>query len=377
MFTLLDRYIARQYLINVVLLLVILFSFVVMIDVTLNLQRFVNVAVREAQRQNQELTGVRRWVVATLLVANLWWPRLLQLFNYVIGLALIAGMGFTVTQMVRHRELVAVMASGVSLYRVMRPIMAVAVVMLGVRALNQELVMPRIAHLVARDNSEAARRDYSTFPVDLMSDGQGRNFLARSFDPAGERLEGLSIYERDEAGRVTRRIDAESAEYRGGRWQLRGGLAWPMEPRSAGPLQADPEPVSEVVSDLSGTAILSQRYRTFAENLSARQILGMLGDERLKPELRQSLTRIMLGRASLTVATVLCLIVAVPFFLTREPRSMVVQTLKCAPVALGSLLGATLAVVAPMPGLPVELSVFVPVIALLPTAIALGTSIKT
>jgi hypothetical protein len=63
--------------------------------------------------------------------------------------------------------------------------------------------------------------------------------------------------------------------------------------------------------------------------------------------------------------------------LTREPRNMVVQSLKCAPVAVGSLLGSTLAILAPIPGLPVELGVFLPVLALLPVAIAGATSIKT
>ena len=56
---------------------------------------------------------------------------------------------------------------------------------------------------------------------------------------------------------------------------------------------------------------------------------------------------------------------------------MVAQTLKAAPISIGALLGSILGTAAPLPGLPVEAAVFVPVLALLPMAIAMLTSMKT
>ena len=75
--SLIDRYIARQYLINVAVLLVILFCFVVAIDVALNLDRFVRVAEELARQDTDDPSRVRVGLIAGFLIADLWWPRLL------------------------------------------------------------------------------------------------------------------------------------------------------------------------------------------------------------------------------------------------------------------------------------------------------------
>ena len=94
---------------------------------------------------------------------SLRWPILL-------GVVLIGGMGFTCAQLVRHRELVAVLASGVSLRRIARPILIVAIMLIGLQALNQELVLPRIAPLLTRDHGEAGKRGLGADRVKLVGD---------------------------------------------------------------------------------------------------------------------------------------------------------------------------------------------------------------
>ncbi|MFN7440538.1 MAG: LptF/LptG family permease [Phycisphaerales bacterium] len=371
----LDRAVARQFLINILLLLVILFSFVVVVDVSLNLQRFVNQAERLAAQRGETLEGARRFLSAALLVVDLWWPRLLQLFNYLIGFVLVGAMGFTVSQMVRNRELVAMMASGVSLYRVARPLLLVGVGVLGVQVLNQELVMPQIAPLVARSNTQAGDRTLAQFPVQLAPDGSGRLWQAASFDPVAGRLSDVNIWERDSAGRAQRRISATHATFIDGRWVFVGGRVRNLRIEAGGP--RDAQSVASITSDLDPTALVAQRYRTYATNLSWRQIREVLASPKVKPELAEQLTRVGWGRLSQIICTFLTLVVSIPFFLTREPLNPVIQSLKCAPVAVGSLLGATLAIMQPIPGLPVELAAFIPVLTLLPVAIAMGTSIKT
>src|SRR6056297_2814666 len=113
----LERYIARLYLVNVITLFVMLAGFVVTIDVIMNLDEFSRAADRELQRAGSDDSPLRHALVTTLFIFHLWWPRLLQLFGYLAGLVLIAAMGFTCAQLVRHREFVAILASGVSLHR--------------------------------------------------------------------------------------------------------------------------------------------------------------------------------------------------------------------------------------------------------------------
>ena len=65
--------------------------------------------------------------------------------------------------------------------------------------------------------------------------------------------------------------------------------------------------------------------------------------------LANKMARIAWGRLSALISTVLSLVIALPFFLTREPRNMVVQSRKCTPIALGCLLGGVLGAAAPIP----------------------------
>ena len=216
MLTILDRYIARQYLINVAALLVILFSFVVTIDVSLNFDRFVNLAerwLRDGDPAGQP-DALRKGLTVVFLIVDLWWPRLLQLFNFLLGVVLLGAMGFTCSQLVRHRELVAVLASGQSLYRVARPILLVALALTGLQILNQELVIPRIAPLLTRDHGDAGKRGLGLNHIKLIRDSKDRLLCARVFDADKGTLGDVSIIERDAQGLATAVISAKAARWR-------------------------------------------------------------------------------------------------------------------------------------------------------------------
>ncbi|MDX9912298.1 MAG: LptF/LptG family permease [Phycisphaerales bacterium] len=366
--SILDRAIARQYLINVVALVVILFSFIVAIDVSLNVDRFVSVA----QKLGPEDGLVRRAVVTISLVIDFWWPRLLQLFGYMLGMVLVAGMGFTVAQMVRHRELVAIMASGQSLHRVARPIIAVAIALTLVQAANQELIQPRIAHLLTRDHGDTGSRSLGTMPVELCRDGRGRLLYARSFDADAGQLGGVIIIVRNADGLAKEVIRAEEARWDGSAWVLANGVAESRE--TAG----ESHPVDRFETDLDPAALRMRRFKDYAQALSFRQTgevlsRGNLLDERTRAEF----TRLRWGRVSVWVSNLLALVVAMPFYLTRVPRNMMLQTLRCAPVAGLGLVGGVLGAGAGIPGVPAGLAVFVPVMILAPLAVAAATSVKT
>ncbi|MCA9298555.1 MAG: hypothetical protein KDA28_05785, partial [Phycisphaerales bacterium] len=100
-------------------------------------------------------------------------------------------------------------------------------------------------------------------------------------------------------------------------------------------------------------------------------------DLTVDPDRRAELERIRLGRVSVIVANILALLIALPFFVTREPVNMVVQSLRCAPIAITALMGGILGAYAPIPGLPASIGVFVPVMILLPIALGMVSSIRT
>ncbi len=378
---LLDRYIARQYLINVVALIVILFSFVVTIDAALQFDRLMRVAEGFLRSSNgdPEPSTVRRFLVTVFLVADLWWPRLLQLFNYTLGLVMVGGMGFTFSQLVRGRELVAVLASGQPLRRVARPVLIVSLGLTGLQVLNQEVVIPRIAPLLTRDHGDAGKRSLAASRVHLCPDSQNRLWYASSFDPETRTMRDVTIWERDRSGLAERVITAPSASWRAGGWDLEGGQAERRRPpeQIEGGRLPPPETVERVETDLDPTSLTMRRFESFRQSLSWTQLARLLSRPDLSEQRREPLQRIAWGRVSIMVSNLLGLIIAMPFFLRREPCSMVVQSLKGAPVAIGALMGGVLGASTVIPGVPVPLGVFIPVLVLAPIAVAAATSVKT
>lgn len=372
--SILDRYIARQFLVNTIALFVILCGFVVVIDVIMNMDRFLRLAERVGAEQGEPAEGLRKLLMAVVLVADLWWPKLLQLYNFLLGMVLVAAMGFTGAQLTRQREFIAMMAAGIGLHRVMRPMLLVALALTGVQLLNQELVIPRIAPLLVREHRDAGRHSLGVSALALTRDGRGNLFRAETFDADTGELGGVFVMERDESQRAVRAIRADRAVYREGGWDLVNGVA---EPRGRAP-GAGTTPVDRVETSLDPDRLRMQRFESYKHALSFQQVGRMLAQDTLTdPDQRATLQRIRWGRFAMMLSGLLALVIAMPFYIQRVPTNMVVQSLKCAPVAIAALIGGILGASAAIPGIPAGIAVFLPVMILSVVAIAQVSGLKT
>lgn len=402
--SLLYRVIARQYLFNVAVLLLLLFALIVGIDFSLQFDEYtraageiakadesqrlaaLNVPAEEIARQTRDMKsfGMRLEVarLAILVAFDLWWPRLFVLYNYLLGLVLVGAMGFTISQMVRHRELVAIVAGGISLTRLAIPIFAVAVGLTVLQGVNREVVVPQLAEMLTRDKRDAGKSKLDAMPLNLAPDTRGRLFFSDRFDPSTGTIFKPLILERDENGTLTRKITAAAAvwdrdaiEPGRGAWRLTDGVG---ERRL--PDRVVTEPVMVLESDLDPTTIKLRRYDSYRQNLSFARLTDLMNRYRSEgagPEKLEPLDRIRFSRFGVMFSNLLALAICLPFYLTREPANMLVRTIYAAPLALTALLGATLGSAAAIPGLPPAIAAFVPTLALLPLAIAAATSIKT
>ncbi len=370
--TLLDRYIARLYLANVLALAFALAAFIVGVDMMLNMKRFVEAAERVAP---EGASGLHLTALTALGVIDIWGPRLVQLLTYLSSLVLVAAMGFTCASLLRRRELIAALASGVSLHRLAWPFVAVAATALVIGSAAQELVLPEVAHLLPRSAREAHQRTLDSVRVPLLKDGSGRLWYAAEYDPASETMTRVSVWERGEEGEAQRRIQAESASWDGREWRLEGA----SEERAG---RAVPTPLPDdfaIRTDLDPTSVLVRRVRGYGQNLSWREIGETLaiGEASIDPAERRRLEAIRWGRPALLATNLLGLIIALPFFLRRTPGNMTVQALKCAPVLLLAMVGGALGAAAPLQGVPPQIGVFLPTFVLLPIAIAAVSLVKT
>ncbi|MBL8746609.1 MAG: LptF/LptG family permease [Phycisphaerae bacterium] len=373
--SLLDRYIARQYVVNILTLLLIVASLIVAVDVVINLDRFTGRAEQLAQSGEGGSRGaLHRTLLTGLLIADLWGPRLLQLFTYLNGVVLIAAMGFTCSHLVRHREFVAMLAGGISLHRAARPFLVVGAMMLCVQAVVQEVALPRVAHLLSRDAGDAGKRRLDAFPLHLTPDREGRLWYARSFDDDERALVDLAVWEHDSEGNLTRTIVAERASWDGTGWNLRGGLATRSVDGAA--VQQKPEPIGRIESTLDPDRIKVRSLQGFTGTLSWGQITALLKTG-ADPQTLEQLDRTRWSRVASLLGSFLALWGAVSVFLVRAPKPMLKPALKAAPVALGGFAAAAVASSASIPGLPVWFGAFLPCVVLLSVAIALSTGVET
>ncbi len=362
------RHIAVRYTKNVGALFVVLFAFVLVVDIFLNMRGYISAGeLRESEGEGGSVAA------ATIaVIASLWGPRLLQLFTYLLGIVLVAGMGFTCAQFVRRREFIAALASGMSLHRLMLPFLLVALAFSALSILNQEFALSAVGHLLPRDADDVAGGVVPGVQGPIATDPDGRVFYAVRFRPEEQKLDDVHIWERTETGAIARRIEADAAVWDGSGWRLENGRAEvPTRPSAY-------VPVERVDSDLDPRLILLNQVKGYGQSLSWREIASTLaGAERLDAQSRQELLRIALARVALIVSNLLTLVIAMSFFIVKVPGNLIAQTLKVAPMGMLALVGGTLGVAAPLPGLAVQLAVFVPSLVLLPIAIWALTTIRS
>lgn len=374
-----NRYIAIQFLTNVVAMFVILYLFIITIDVFFNLNRFSGAASRAMEADGGEAGGLAQLFVTIKLVANLWWPRMLLLFGHLSGVVLIAAAGFTCTQLVRHRELVALLASGVGLHRLAAPFLVIGGVVAGGQIALQELAVPRIAHLLIRDVGDSASTTIDSFRLSPVSDKDSRVLTAARYDDGTRTLTSPTFFLRDDQGRLLQTIRADSAQWDGAAWALTNGTSRREGQGALSDSAGTPliEVVGRVESPLDPARLLLHYRSEFAQHLSWGQLGEMIEGGGISRETARRLDRIRWGRPASALCNLLTLFAVLPIFLVRMPQPMVKPTMRAAPIAGLGLGAAVVAATVALPGLPAAVGAFVPALILAPVALAVFSGMKS
>ena len=363
----LDRYVVSRFLWNFVALFSALYLFGVAVDVVISTSKFLeaaDIAVREG-RAGSRFTGF------VVMLLDFHGPRVFQFFQFMVGMVSVGAMGFTFAQMHKARELTAMMAAGIDLRRPGACVLAAAAALNLFQLVNQEVVLPRLAPKLVRLHSDMVNNRGSEFPVPLTRDAAGLLLQADSFDPDTASMRGLVVLERDAQGRARTRISAPSATWDAAReaWILTQGRAirvpegpTPALTRDAGEFE---RPVDEVRTSLGPESLLTRRFRIYGQMLSTPQLLELRdggGGDRLQA------SRLLAGRALGPVVNLLILVAALPYFLLREPRNLLRQSLLAAAFAVPVSITALTLTSLPMPGLPPLVGSALPAAILLPVA---------
>ncbi len=371
-----DRYIIVRFLANFVTLFCLLFVFAITIDLILQLDNFVEAAHTIA---GKDAGWMKVGITLAQLVANFHGPRVFQFYAYLLGLVSIGAGAFTLAQMHRNRELVAMLAAGVSMQRIAMPFIAAAFALNVMQLLNQEFILPKVAPLLIRKHEEIGLRSAGPFEVRFTRDGNGSLIQARLFDPQTLTMSDMTVLERDEKGRTIRRVTAKQATWDEAQriWRLKDGKAMRLGSDESSEIAAAQieEALDAYQTDVTPQVLTMKRFGQFAAMLSLRQIQQMLRTPDVVDA--PSLLRYRYSRFAAVCLNLLALAIALPFFLLREPAKLIVQSMLCAAVAIPIMFAALILMTVPLQGIPPALSVFLSPIVLIPAALARMMYLKT
>lgn len=322
---------------------------------------------------------VGRTLALLQLVFDFQGPRVFQFYAYLHGLVAIGAMGFTLAQMHRYRELVAVMASGVSLFRVAVPFIVVVFGLSLIQLVNQEVILPRVAPLLLRDYDQLGQHGVAEFAVPLTPDSHGNLLQSPSFDPDTQTLTSPTFLERNDRGVTVRRVSAVKAVWDESpqAWRLINSRVIVLrdaevgDASAAGPAQA----IDLYPTSITPQVLIVRHHGQFASMLSMEQIRAMLATPGITDE--SSLKRHLYSRFAGVLVDLLVLLISLPAFLLREPSNLLVQSVSCAVMSIPAIIGAAIGMMVQLPGIPPAVGVFLPVLVLIPVAMARLTTIKT
>ncbi|MCK4658118.1 MAG: LptF/LptG family permease [Phycisphaerae bacterium] len=366
---LLDRYILRSLAVNYLIALATMMSLYVVLDLFVNMDEFTEDAAP---------TGV---VIAGIL--SYYGNNLFLYFAQLSGVITLFACMASIARLRRQNEMVAILSSGVSLYRVAAPVIAFGLLTSTLWFVDTELIIPGVAHKLARRHDDALGR--KTHGVWFLQDRDNALLSAQKFDPSTRTMKRMLVIYREEGGSAVRVLQAEEARWKAdegyaasGFWELQRGLVQtrPLDHQpSLGPRRGiHEEPVSRYESNLNPEAIQLRQSSQWVQFLSSTQ-LDRLVD---KGELDAArIAHIKHSRFATPIVNLLLLLLGLPFMLGITSGNILSDGARCLAVCgacfLISFAGQNLSMPSPLAALPSWLPIFL----FAPVVVVLLDRIKT
>ena len=198
----LDRYVLRSFLISALLCFVTLMSLRVVADLFVNMDEFTK---KRSDEQDRTLGDVAKDA------ASYYAAQSILYFRQLGGVAITLAAAFTLAWMNHTNELTAMLASGVSLRRVLAPVIICAAALGLLVVLDTELLVPRFRHQLMRDRDESEGK--GPFQVRLVADEKGSCLYSKRLDPKTGEMFNPLILLRDRRRAYVGRITSPQAVY--------------------------------------------------------------------------------------------------------------------------------------------------------------------
>jgi len=330
----LDRYILTTYLVSLLIVASAVTGGVVLLDMAMSVNKFLDL------KAESEAAGFGLMLAR---MADYHFHRSLFFFKYWAALALLVAAAAAMVRLHRTRELTGMKAAGVSLYRVLWPIIVVGLVVDGLFIVNQELVLPGMAAELARDPDDLDVME--EFPVEFVRDGQNNILYAPIYDPRRREMRSrkrvsqdgrvsfvarVRIFLRDSHYQPLGTIEAERATWDPslGAWRLEAGVRLPPVRQARllehVPTDSEGEPFDLYYTNVGPEEIERHRASDFYRYMSYGELKALARDPMVGNRLQVEVA--MHQHVTQPILNVLILLLGLPFVAGREDRSYLVGT---------------------------------------------------
>ncbi len=316
----LDRYIFRSLIVNYLIALAVMVSLYMTLDLFFNVDEFT---------ESQES-------VAQILrnVGSYYATHGFLYFSQLSGVITLFACVATIARLRRANELAAIVASGVSLYRVAAPVVVFGILTSTLWYLDAEVAIPSMAHRLARNHEDASGDNAKG--IWLVNDGERDLLSARVFIPTAKEMQYLLVQHRDETGNIEKVTEADVARWKpipdhphGGVWELEGGkeIVRRVADSSLGPQEKMvPTPVTTYESSLTPESIELRQAQQWIRFLSSAKLNALKERE---PFMAARVREVQHARFATPIVHFLMMLLGVPFFLSREPANIIRDAGKC------------------------------------------------
>ncbi len=303
----LDRYVAKNYLIGCAIAAFVLIGLRMLIDLFVNLDEF-------TEHPGLSAIEVLRNIVSFYSVQSTIY------FRDFAGMITVVAAAFSLGKMTRNNELVAIMASGVSLKRLIAPIVFLSLAMTGLLVIDQEFVIPSLAGDIVRSHDSLPGKEH--YDIAFMTDEKGSLIYTTDYSEQNYSAGNPIIITRQPAEhnqwQVNGVIQADSAQFnkKAQSWDLINGRFTRIGQDAPGQPQ---QPIFSYMSDLKPRDIPIRRKAKYIDLMSSFDL------NRLARQSPKNIARIYSQkhfRITDPIINLIMLLISLPILVCREPKAM-------------------------------------------------------
>ncbi|MDP6380775.1 MAG: LptF/LptG family permease [Phycisphaerae bacterium] len=340
----LDRYILCTFLFSFLVVFVALVGMAVTLDLVVNLDEFTEEGASQTEHGLWHLLSS---------VCEYYFYKMFEYFQQLSGSVLLVAAAITLARFNKSNELTGIKASGISVYRVMWPILLCALGFNAMFLANQEYIIPQFAIQLTRDLDDLDATE--AFPVRYIRDKHNNILYTPKYVPGKKKMLPGKVVKhkttgqpipsarpmiilRDARNHLVGTILADSATWdtQGNRWMLAGGLLYKsMEsavPRGAPPSEPPPKPVAFYETDIGPEQVERLRASDFYNYLSYREVRELARDKE-RGNWRE-LAVAMHKHFAKPILNLVIVLLGLPFVVGKEGKSYIVSVLICCGLVL-------------------------------------------